>query len=195
MSTALRTRIRAMRSALDAPTRRRAGAAVSARIQEQSEWQGARRIAGYLAVRGELDVGDLLATAHAAGRLCFVPVIEANSGMRFRRWSPTVTMTRNRFGIAEPALPDDCEPAELDMVLAPLVAFDEHGNRLGMGGGYYDRYLAFLGPRRTRKTGPLIVGIGYECQRVDALEASPWDVQLDCMATETRWRDFRNQEE
>jgi len=66
-------------------------------------------------------------------------------------------------------------------VLVPLVAFDDAGNRLGMGAGYYDRSFAF---RRAAPSPPLLVGVGYEFQRVPALAAQPWDVPLDAVLTE-----------
>jgi 5-formyltetrahydrofolate cyclo-ligase len=80
-------------------------------------------------------------------------------------------------------------PIRLDLLLVPLVGFDADCNRLGMGGGFYDRTLAYL-TRRTHWRRPRLVGIAHECQRVERLETGPWDVPLDAVATERRlyWR-------
>ena len=74
----------------------------------------------------------------------------------------------------------------LDLVLAPLVAFDDQGHRLGMGGGFYDRHFGGL-PERLR---PLLVGVAHEIQRADALPTQPWDMPLDGILTEAGWRTF-----
>ena len=96
-------------------------------------------------------------------------------------------LTRNRFGIEEPPLGAPwINTRALDLVLAPLVAFDDQGNRLGMGGGFYDRHFGNL-PQCLR---PLLVGVAHEVQCADALPAAPWDVPLDGILTEAGWRSF-----
>ncbi len=96
-------------------------------------------------------------------------------------------LTRNRFGIKEPPLRAPwINTRALDLVLAPLVAFDDQGNRLGMGGGFYDRHFGNL-PQCLR---PLLVGVAHEVQRARALPAAPWDVPLDGILTEAGWRSF-----
>ena len=94
-------------------------------------------------------------------------------------------MKTNRFGIDEPDVPESdwIAASELDLALLPLVGFDEDCNRLGVGGGYYDRSFAFsvgvpLGQR------PFLVGLGYELQRVPQLHPERWDVPLDTVVTE-----------
>ncbi len=93
-----------------------------------------------------------------------------------------------RYGIPEPRLTlSQIVPLwTMDMVLLPLVAFDSSGNRVGMGGGYYDQALANMGARR-----PLLIGLGYEFQRVDKILARPWDVPLDAIVTEQRFQLIR----
>ena len=95
-------------------------------------------------------------------------------------------LARNRFGILEPASrrrDRARKPCAIDVVLAPLVAFDSEGNRLGMGGGFYDRTLARLGHLRHWRT-PRLVGVAYDFQKVDALPAQDWDVPLDAVVSE-----------
>jgi 5-formyltetrahydrofolate cyclo-ligase len=73
----------------------------------------------------------------------------------------------------------------------PLVGFDPRGNRIGMGKGYYDRALSFRRRQQHWKT-PRLVGLAFECQRVDALPARAHDVPLDALVTEAGTRRFTN---
>ncbi len=95
-------------------------------------------------------------------------------------------MKANRYGIFEPELNCShiCPVAELDFILTPLVAFDSQGNRLGMGGGYYDRTLAQIPDNAVKK--PVLIGIAHQCQEVDALPIASWDVPLDYIVTPER---------
>ena len=88
----------------------------------------------------------------------------------------------NRFGIAEPDLPaSQLLPAtRLDIIVVPLVAFDGHGNRLGMGGGFYDRSLA-----DSSGHSPLLIGYAHDLQQVNQLPARPWDKKLHAVVTES----------
>jgi 5-formyltetrahydrofolate cyclo-ligase len=147
----------------------------------------ARRIAGYWPTDGELDPGPLLALAGCPDRRTFLPVLrpDRRSRLWFFPYAPGDPLRPNRFGIPEPrrgrggALP----PWVLDLILVPLVGFDADCNRLGMGGGFYDRTLAFL-RRRQYWHRPRLIGLAHECQRVNRLEPRPWDVPLDAVATE-----------
>jgi 5-formyltetrahydrofolate cyclo-ligase len=112
--------------------------------------------------------------------------------MRFVRFRTDSVMRVNRYGIAEPE-PRAAEALavrRLDLVLLPLVAFDELGWRLGSGAGFYDRSLHHLREgRRWRR--PKLIGVAYECQRVERLQPDRWDVPLDGIVTERglRWFD------
>ena len=161
-----------------------------------------RRIAAYLSVDGEVNLRPLLGSLQRMGKLLALPVIErslqageregsasrrSSNRMSFFAHRPEAPLTRNRFGIEEP--PPGApwiNTRALDLVLAPLVAFDHQGNRLGMGGGFYDRHFGAL-PERLR---PLLVGVAHEVQRVDLLRTAPWDVPLDGILTEAGWRTF-----
>ena len=70
------------------------------------------------------------------------------------------------------------------MIVAPLVAFDVHGHRLGMGGGFYDRTLAFLA-RRSRGRRPHFIALAFEMQKIAELPSDAWDVRLDAVVTES----------
>lgn len=149
----------------------------------------ARRIAAYLSVDGEPDLRPLLRRLHELGKVLALPVVENGSRMSFFAHSPGRPLVVNRFGIEEPA-PQAAwiRPLALDLVLTPLTAFDRQGNRLGMGGGFYDRRFGSL-PSRLR---PLLVGVAHAVQEADELPSAPWDVPLDGVLTERGWRSLSN---
>jgi len=129
--------------------------------------------------------GDDYAAMHQAladGKRCYVPVI-SGTRLRFAPWTPDSLLRKNRFGILEPAIATEqlLVPAALELVLVPLVAFDAQCNRIGMGGGYYDR--SFAG--HTAGGAQSLVGIAHELQKIEMLAMQPWDVTLDCVVTES----------
>lgn len=142
-------------------------------------WQ-AQHIGVYLANDGELDPRPLALAAHGSGKQLYLPVLN-NADMQFRTWTPGEELTPNRFGIGEP--PENSRDTQtLDLLIMPLVGWTSQGFRLGMGGGYYDRFLA-----RQRGQSPLRLGLGYECQREDGLQAlkDSWDVELNALLSES----------
>lgn len=149
------------------------------------------RVACYLAEDGELDLAPLFPRLHAMGKLAYLPALHGRR-LLFLPYGPGTPLVRNRFDIPEPDLPPAaaCPPQALELVLVPLVAFDDDGNRLGRGGGYYDRTFAYLQHRRHWRTPPLL-GVAYEFQRVAALPARPWDIPLQGAITERTLHRFR----
>jgi 5-formyltetrahydrofolate cyclo-ligase len=156
-----------------------------------------QRVGVYIAYGHEADLHYVIDVARRRGCLLYLPVITdfRHSRMRFVRYRTDSAMRVNRYGIAEPD-PRHAEviPArKLDLILLPLVAFDERGWRLGSGAGYYDRALHHLRTgRRWRR--PKLIGVGYECQRVARLQPDSWDVPLDGMLTERGLRYFTQQD-
>ncbi len=96
-------------------------------------------------------------------------------------------MIKNIYGIREPKLiPANRRAAwALDLVLLPLVAFDALGNRMGMGGGYYDRTFSFKSLRKGM-TGPNLIGLAHEIQRVEKLPIESWDIPLTSIVTDSK---------
>ena len=137
------------------------------------------RVAAYFARDGEVDLQPLFEGCWQRHVLVAVPVLR-DGEMRFAAHRPDQVLHLNRFGIAEPEKPEFVVPS---IVFAPLVAFDGRGRRLGMGGGYYDRYFAAV-PTEER------VGIAHECQRAPELPAGPRDVALTAVVTEHGWQSF-----
>ena len=104
--------------------------------------------------------------------------------LRFAPWQAGDPVEPNRHGIPEPArIERPLAPFQLDLVLVPLLAFDRRGQRLGYGGGWYDRSFAFLAEQQ-RPTEPLLVGVAYDFQEQDAIAPEAWDVALDFVATD-----------
>lgn len=133
-------------------------------------------------VRREFDCRPLAAELIESGwQACQPVVVEPGAPMRFRPWTPETPMTTDRHGIPIPAGDGEVSP---DVVLLPLVAFDEQGYRLGYGGGYFDRTLA-AGANR-----PLAVGVGFELARVDTIHPAVHDLRLDAIVTEAGVRRF-----
>lgn len=146
----------------------------------------AKRVAFYLANDGEIDPALLLALAQAAGKNCYLPVLHPlkHNRLYFAAYRTGTRMTTNRYGIPEPDLAKNpIIPAwTLDIIFLPLAAFDSQCHRIGMGGGFYDRTLAFK--HRTQKTRPLLIGLAYHFQQVDNIAANPWDIPLDAVVTD-----------
>ena len=186
----LRRHFRALRRAIGAVERRRAAHAVARRLAATGLLRPGARIALYLVHDGELDPEPILRIARRRGARIFLPVITRAAAGRMRVAPfdcPARAWRHNRFGILEPgAIPRlHRSAADLDLVLLPLVAFDRHGHRLGMGGGFYDRALA-LRARRGGFRRPKLIGLAFDCQEAESLASAAWDVPLDAIATETR---------
>lgn len=193
--SALRQRLRRARRRLSASQQRNAARGLVRQLSNAPAWRCARRIAFYQAIDGEIDPGLALRYAWQQGKTCYLPVLHPlkNNHMVFVRVTPGSRLICNRWGIAEPK-PDRkhiVSPRRLQLVLMPLVGFDEAGNRIGMGKGFYDRAFAF---RRSTFGWPVLVGLGHECQNVAAgITPSAWDVSLDALATPGRYKSIKNQ--
>jgi 5-formyltetrahydrofolate cyclo-ligase len=187
----LRRALKRARAAVPAPERRHAALAVRDALLAEPAVRRARRLGAYIAHGDELDLAPLLAALHAQGREVFLPRLLKRPGrMEFARHHPDLSLPRNRYGIPEPARDAPTVGARfLQVVLLPLVGFDAAGTRLGSGAGYYDRSFGFRHGRAAWHA-PLLIGVGYACQEVPALEARPWDVPLDAVVTEVGLRRF-----
>jgi 5-formyltetrahydrofolate cyclo-ligase len=183
----LRRALRDQRAALTEPEQRRAAQRLAAHVASCRLYRVSRRIALYLPNDGEIDPQPLLTRIHATGKHCYLPVLSRlrQDRLWFAPYTDDVPLRLNRFGIPEPVVPARqwVRAQELDLILMPLVAFDESGNRLGMGGGFYDKSLAFL-RTRTLWRKPHLVGLAHDFQRVARLDTFPWDVPLQAVITD-----------
>lgn len=181
----LRRAMRQRRAALDPRERMRASQAVADHLLAMTELQMPCAVAVYWAMTSELPLLHAVSALQRAGHRLHLPMVQDDGAMRFGRWQPGAATQPNRFGIPEPVVTGDAvvEPARLDMVLVPLLAFDGRGARLGSGAGFYDRSFAFL-HGMARPTHPLLVGVAYDFQQVPALPSEAWDVPLDAVVAE-----------
>lgn len=142
-----------------------------------------KRIAIYLASDGEVDPLMFIQWCWTHNIDVYLPVLHPfrAGNLLFLRYEKTTTMSVNKYGISEPTLDVRLVSpiTNIDIIYTPLVAFDNKGNRMGMGGGYYDRTLA---ANPTVKT----IGLAHDCQQVDALVTQPWDMALDSIITPTQ---------
>ena len=183
----LRRTYRAARRGLPAATQRRHGQCIRRQFLASPLLWRTRRIAAYLSFDGEPDLRPLLLHLHGLGKILALPVAGTDNGMDFFTYHPAGGLSTNCFGIEEPdAGARWLHVLALDLVLVPLVAFDGLGNRLGMGGGFYDRRFA----NQPDGLRPLLVGVAHEVQRASVLPAAPWDVTLDAVLTERGWQAF-----
>ena len=144
----------------------------------------AKTIACYMTNDGEIDPIKIVDYCWQQGKCVLLPVLHPFSKghllfVEYRASSPT---RKNSYGIAEPIVTSTnlCTLADIDLILTPLVAFDAKGNRLGMGGGYYDRTLA---PVRRDSLSTQLIGLAHTCQQTDKLLTDNWDIPLDGIAT------------
>lgn len=179
----LRQRNRELRAALDREQLARAADELCRRILALDEYRQASRIAAYYAVNGEIGLSPLIDQALAAGKQIYLPNLD-QLALRFAPFFHGQKMRINKFRLPEPDVSDEqmLAPEELDLVLVPLVVFDAERNRVGMGGGYYDRSFEFR--KDTETSSPTLVGVAHELQKVDKLVAQDWDVRMDMVVTD-----------
>ncbi len=191
MRKALRQELIAKRNQLSAADKMAVAEAVATRILAQLPETGGF-IAGYWASAGELPLHIVQLRLPSHWIWC-LPVVQANRQLLFAPWRAGDDLATNQYGIPEPTLaPSSClRPDELNTVLVPLLGFTRQGQRLGMGGGYYDSSFAF---RKNNPVAPRLIGIGYACQELDALDTQAWDVNMDAIATECEWIDCSTKE-
>jgi 5-formyltetrahydrofolate cyclo-ligase len=181
----LRRALRQRRRDIPAAERIAAADALAARLLELPLLPPAGDVAGYWAMDGEIALHAFQLRLPAGMRYC-LPVL-AGDVLRFAPWRPGEPLATNRYGIPEPDVDARAllDPVAMALVLVPLVGFDAHGNRLGMGGGWYDRSFAFRNDSGGRRPPPpWLVGTGFAAQQVDTLAPEPWDVALDAVCTE-----------
>jgi 5-formyltetrahydrofolate cyclo-ligase len=136
-------------------------------------------VAGYVAVGSEADPARLMAMAADRGCALALPHVTSRlAPMRFLRWAIGEPLEAGPFGLMQPI--SDSAAVEPDIVIVPLVAFDDRLMRLGQGAGHYDRALSLLDKTTA-------IGLAWSVQQAEMLPADPWDVPLDAILTEKSW--------
>ena len=183
----LRARYRSLRQHLDATSRTRKTQRINQRLEALAVLTTGQRIAAYLASPEEASIDAFIDLAWQRQQSIFLPCIDTKHGhMTFAQHHPNAPLKKNRFGLLEPADRTDIAQArDLNCALVPLVAFDGHGNRLGMGGGYYDRFFAEPAER------PTLIGVAFSEQKTTTpLPSEQWDVPLDMVVTDMTIEQF-----
>ncbi|MBU0838194.1 MULTISPECIES: 5-formyltetrahydrofolate cyclo-ligase [Stutzerimonas stutzeri subgroup] len=187
---ALRRKLRHARRQLTPAQQRLAARRLYRQLAQHPRFRRAQHIALYLPNDGEIDPRLLLQAAQRRGKATYLPVLNPwpRTRMVFQRIEPGEQLRRNRFGILEPVIRTARQRRvwALDLLLMPLVGFDGKGGRLGMGGGFYDRSLAYRAMRK-KSHKPTLLGLAHECQRVDRLPLESWDVALQATVTDQGW--------
>jgi len=183
----VRSQMRALRRGLSDQLQCSHADRLSRQLRQHPKYLSCKRIACYLPNDGEISPLSLMETALLQRKQLYLPVLSPlQDSLYFAPFDENSATCTNRFGITEPA----CHPRhwvraqQIDLMLLPLVAFDEHGNRLGMGGGFYDRSLAYLGRRKHWKK-PCLIGLAHELQKTDHLPSHCWDIPLNAIVTES----------
>ena len=191
--SALRQQLRTQRRALHDDKQSFLSQRAVEQLARHRVFRAAQHIACYIPNDGELDVTPLIDQAWAMGKTIYLPLLSSihRNHLHFLPYRPDDELVCNRYGIPEPVIRSRrmVDLKRLDLVLLPLVGFDSRGNRLGMGGGFYDRSFAFLRRRRCWFK-PGLLGVAYDFQEVKSLECNAWDVPLNGVATETGVRLF-----
>jgi len=182
--------LRKARRELSPSQQRKAAHGLYRQLAQQPLFRRAKHISLYLPTDGEIDPRLLLRAAQRRGKATYLPVLSAwpRTKMVFQRVRPGEKLKPNRFRILEPRvnIGQQRKVWALDLVLLPLVGFDEAGGRLGMGGGFYDRSLAYLARRQSWRK-PTLLGLAHECQKVEKLTQASWDVPLAGTVTDRQW--------
>jgi len=178
----LRRTLRQQRNSLTADSRLRFNQSINQHLLNSNLLQSASSIACYLANDGEPSLDAFIQAALQSNCSIYLPVIDDHK-LCFAAYQFGDQLSNNQFNISEPTKKCFIVTAQLSVILVPLVGFDAKGNRLGMGGGYYDRSLGFIKQPRSQEP-PLLIGIAYQAQHTTKLDAQPWDIPLDAVITE-----------
>lgn len=175
-----------MRNTLSSSFIDQASLNLKAHIEQLTELKSVKKVALYLANDGELNPMPSIKWLWQQGIDVYVPVLHpfSKGQLLFLQFTASRELVTNKYGISEPRLnmQNICPVSELDIIFTPLVAFDDLGHRLGMGGGYYDRTLA---PFQTNHK-PLAIGLAFDQQKIDKVPIESWDMPLQKIVTPSK---------
>lgn len=173
----IRRQIRKTRQNLTALEQQQAEISVTQQALHFIEQRQAQHIALYLSFDGEISTRLLIETLWKQGKQVYLPVLHpfCQGHLLFLKYNQNTPLISNQFGILEPELnvTTVLPLTELEVIFTPLVAFDQQGNRLGMGGGFYDRTL-----QHWQQQHFIPVGLAHRCQQVEQLPIESWDMPL-----------------
>lgn len=174
----LRSQAKAKRLALSPLQHQLAARRLLQKISSLAEFKRANKISIYHPMKGEIHTEAIIAKALEKNKSVYLPAIQRNSReLRFFPVKKSQRLKANHLGIPESYKGKAINSKNLQLVLMPLVAFDKKGNRIGMGGGYYDYTFRHLNKKRFRKT--ILLGLAHHCQEVEDIKVQDWDVKAD----------------
>lgn len=183
--TWLRHEIRQKHTQLNSTFKQEVSAQIIQKLISHPVLQKSHIIASYLAADHEIDLQAWFTHAWQRKKLCYLPLALDTKKLAFGEYHNNTRLQQNRWKILEPLQNDQCLlPHQLEVVLVPLIAFDQNGYRLGRGLGYYDRSFSFL-LSNPRPKNPYLIGVSYQFQAVKSIFSNPWDVPLNEVITET----------
>ena len=187
--TEIRKKVRESRRSLSPSFQNKAEKNLTINFSQHIKLPKNAKVGVYLSNDGELKTNQLIHKFREKNHSTYLPIIHPfnRATLLFQKYEENSPMVANRYAILEPKLncSQICPLPELDILLMPLVAFDEQGNRLGMGGGYYDRTLAKHYAEQREK--PKLIGLAHDCQKVESLPIEAWDVPLQQILTPTKF--------
>lgn len=180
----LRKLIRERRRQLNPGQQHIAAIKLAEKLKQHDKVARAKHIGLYLANDGEIDPAPFINWCWLNNKQVYLPILHpfSKGHLVFQHYTEQTTLTANKFGIPEPALDVTtlCPTAQMDIIFTPLVAFDNQGNRLGMGGGFYDRTLSQWqkDSEHTITAKKVAIGLAHRCQEVDDIPFEHWDIPL-----------------
>lgn len=189
----IRKQIRDARQKLSASAQQQSALLLTNQLSIYDKVLNAEHIAIYLSNDGELNTSEFIDWCWQKNKCVYLPVLHpfSRGNLLFLRYQKNTPMVENQYGIKEPKL--DVTKVrtvnQLDIVFTPLVAFDDNGNRLGMGGGFYDRTLAQL-PKKNSNS-PAVIGLAHNCQQVPLIPIESWDIPIPTIITPTKIHQFK----
>lgn len=183
-----RKSIRARRKHLNAVAIQQLSQQIAAKSLHLDQLFESKHIGYYVADEGEVDPSPIIQSQILQQKLFYLPVIASHEEkcLSYYLHQPHEPLQTNRYGIKEPSI-ENKKPIDLqllDLVFVPLVAFDSSCNRIGRGAGYYDHTFVFTQKLMPHQKRPLLIGLGYEFQKIPNITPSSWDVPLDFVVTE-----------
>lgn len=178
----LRASLLAKRRIITGTARHQASESAANLLVTMPCYQESQHIACYLARKDEIDTQPLIDRIWRDGKQCYMPVLsqQRENHLDFVPYRSDDHLRLNRYKILEPDHTTHYPIEKLQLIIIPLVGFDQQGNRLGMGGGYYDRTFEHL------RHQCQLVGLAYDVQEIEQLPTDSWDIGLDAIVTETR---------
>lgn len=137
----------------------------------------------YMAIDNEIDTQALIDNIWQQHKKCYLPIIDPNhyGQMHFAQYQQDDQLINNKWQIPEPTGATEAVAGQiLDLVIMPLLAFDRIGNRLGTGGGYYDRHFANISHW---SKPPILCGFAYDHQQFESLLPQSWDIPMNLIVT------------